>query len=87
MTPGYTDNLFSYGTLQSEAVQLATLGRRLEGKADRLIGYRVTLIPTGTPISDHELLTSNRGTHHRNIQFTGITSDVGGRYSIFGGEE
>ena len=39
------ENLFSYGTLQSEAVQLATFGRRLEGKADRLIGYRVSMIP------------------------------------------
>ena len=38
------ENLFSYGTLQSVAVQLATFGRRLAGKADRLIGYRVTLI-------------------------------------------
>ena len=67
-----TANLFSYGTLQSEAVQLATFNRRLKGKADCLLGYRVTLIP----ISDHELLTSNGATHHRNIQFTGIASDV-----------
>lgn len=31
-----TENLFSYGTLQSEAVQLATFGRRLEGTVDRI---------------------------------------------------
>ena len=27
--------LFSYGTLQQEAVQLSTFGRRLDGKAGR----------------------------------------------------
>ena len=71
-----TENLFSYGTLQSEAVQLATFGRRLEGTADRLIGYRVTLIPTGVPISKQQLPASLGAKHHRNIQFTGIESDI-----------
>lgn len=70
-----TENLFSYGTLQSEAVQLATFGRRLEGKPDRLIGYRVTLIPIRVPISK-QLSASLDATHHRNIQFTGIRSDI-----------
>ena len=55
-----TENLFSYGTLQSEAVQLATLGRRLEGNADRLIGYRVIMLA----ISDHKPGT-NGASHHR----------------------
>jgi hypothetical protein len=32
--------LFSYGTLQQEDVQIATFGRRLEGAADALPGYR-----------------------------------------------
>lgn len=31
--------LFSYGTLQDPAVQLATFGRRLSGAADSLPGY------------------------------------------------
>jgi gamma-glutamylcyclotransferase (GGCT)/AIG2-like uncharacterized protein YtfP len=31
--------LFSYGTLQQEAVQLATFGRRLEGEPDDLPGF------------------------------------------------
>jgi hypothetical protein len=35
--------LFSYGTLQQEGVQLATFGRRLEGRADALPGY--ALVP------------------------------------------
>lgn len=71
-----TENLFSYGTLQSEAVQLATFGRSLAGQPDRLIGYCVTLIPTGISISNHKLTATTGGTHHRNIQFTGIATDV-----------
>jgi len=67
-----TENLFSYGTLQSEAVQLATFGRRLEGQPDQLIGYRITM----TPISNHKLMATSSASHHRNIQFTGIASDV-----------
>lgn len=33
--------LFSYGTLQQEAVQRAQFGRLLEGEADALLGYRI----------------------------------------------
>ncbi len=35
------ENLFSYGTLQSESVQLETFGRKLEGEPDTLPGYRL----------------------------------------------
>jgi hypothetical protein len=35
--------LFSYGTLQQEDVQLATFGRRLEGRADALPAYATSL--------------------------------------------
>ena len=31
--------LFSYGTLRQETVQLATFGRRLEGRSDALAGF------------------------------------------------
>lgn len=31
--------LFSYGTLQDPAVQMANFGRLLEGTADQLVGY------------------------------------------------
>jgi len=72
MASDHTENLFSYGTLQSEEVQLATFGRRLEGKADRLIGYRITMIP----ISNHQLMATTGEPHHRNIQSTGAASDV-----------
>jgi len=67
-----TENLFSYGTLQDEAVQLATFRRSLEGRADALVGYRLTLIP----IRDQAVLLAGSETHYRNIQFTGDASDV-----------
>lgn len=41
--------LFSYGTLQQEAVQLANFGRRLEGEADAIAGYRVDSIVIDDP--------------------------------------
>lgn len=36
--------LLSYGTLQREEVQLATFGRRLDGRADELVGYEPSLV-------------------------------------------
>lgn len=33
--------LFSYGTLQQEAVQLSTFGRKLTGAPDSLIGFLI----------------------------------------------
>jgi Gamma-glutamyl cyclotransferase, AIG2-like len=66
-----TENLFSYGTLQLEAVQLSTFRRRLQGEPDMLVGYRMTSIP----ISDLDPPLDG-ATHHRNIQFTGIHSDL-----------
>jgi len=66
-----TENLFAYGTLQKEAVQLATFGRRLEGKPDALAGYRLTMIE----VQDQDFVTTSGTAHHRNVQFTGTASD------------
>jgi gamma-glutamylcyclotransferase (GGCT)/AIG2-like uncharacterized protein YtfP len=57
-----TENLFSYGTLQTEAVQVATFGRRLQGRPDTLVRYRLTTVRIAS-------------TDHRNLQFTGDASD------------
>jgi len=38
-------HLFSYGTLQDEAVQVSTFGRKLKGVPDKLVGYRQTKVP------------------------------------------
>ncbi|RDZ26681.1 gamma-glutamylcyclotransferase family protein [Lysobacter silvisoli] len=52
--------LFSYGTLQDEAVQLATFGRRLHGQADALVGYRRGLLK----IEDPQVLAASGQDHH-----------------------
>jgi gamma-glutamylcyclotransferase (GGCT)/AIG2-like uncharacterized protein YtfP len=65
------ERLFSYGTLQAAAVQLAAFGRRLEGRPDVLDGYRLTMIL----IEDEEFVAASGAAHHRNIQFTGVASD------------
>jgi len=74
------ENLFSYGTLQQEAVQLATFGRRLQGQPDSLVGYRLTMIP----IQDQIVVARTGDTHYRNIQFSGVGSDLikGTRFAV-----
>ncbi len=67
-----TENLFSYGTLQTEPTQLATFGRRLEGEADTLAGYKLTMIRVQNP----EFETLSGASQHRNIVFTGSESDL-----------
>ena len=52
--------LFSYGTLQQENVQLATFGRRLEGRPDALPGYAVTPVRITDP---HVIATSEVDVH------------------------
>lgn len=65
------ENLFSYGTLQTETVQLATFGRKLEGKPDGLAGYCLAMIQ----IADQDFVASSGAAQHRNVQFTGSASD------------
>jgi gamma-glutamylcyclotransferase (GGCT)/AIG2-like uncharacterized protein YtfP len=67
-----TENLFSYGTLQDEEVQLATFGRRLKGLPDALVGYKLML----TPINDKAFIDASGAVNHRNLQLTGDRSDV-----------
>ena len=66
-----TQNLFSYGTLQQEAVQLETFGRKLAGTRDRLIGYCLRMIR----IEDEDFVAKSGTADHRNLQFTGNSSD------------
>jgi hypothetical protein len=66
-----TQYLFSYGTLQLESVQLSTFGRRLEGKPDALIGYRLVMVR----ISDNDFIAKSGSADQRNFQFTGNDSD------------
>ena len=66
------ESLFSYGTLQSETVQLATFGRRLDGQPDALPGYTLEMIE----IEDQDFVATSGTAHHRNLRFTGVTSDI-----------
>jgi len=72
MSVEFTEWLFSYGTLQREAVQLSTFGRLLDGRPDKLPGYRITLIA----IDDPEVVASTGDTHYKNIQHSDVDADV-----------
>ena len=67
--------LFSYGTLQQSAVQLATFGRTLRGEPDALPGFELSLVK----IEGSVLPTIVGGTDHANVVRTeGIDSRVNG---------
>jgi Gamma-glutamyl cyclotransferase, AIG2-like len=66
------ENLFSYGTLQLEAVQLATFGRSLTGKPDVLVGYTVGLIE----IKDDDVVATSGITNHTIAVYTGNPDEV-----------
>lgn len=75
-----TENLFTYGTLQLEEVQLDTFGRRLDSTTDALPGYILKTIE----IEDQDFVTKSGTAIHRNLQFTGDPSDfvAGTVYSV-----
>src|SRR5258705_11171167 len=67
--------LFSYGTLQEEAVQLSAFGRPLRGERDELPGFEPSLVP----IDDPQVVATLGRTHHANVMFDGREdSRVGG---------
>lgn len=66
-----TEQLFSYGTLRLASVQLSTFGRRLEGRPDALVGYRVVIVR----ISDSDFVAKSGSADQRNLQFTANDSD------------
>jgi gamma-glutamylcyclotransferase (GGCT)/AIG2-like uncharacterized protein YtfP len=70
--------LFSYGTLQDEQVQLATFGRKLNGEADSLSGYRLSKIP----VKDQPEISGDQ--YYLNAQHTGQETDtvVGTKFEV-----
>ncbi|HEU0251648.1 MAG TPA: ADP-ribosylglycohydrolase family protein, partial [Pyrinomonadaceae bacterium] len=66
------ERLFAYGTLQLEKVQIDTFGRRLEGKPDALVGYRITMIE----VRDPEFVAKAGSAQQRSLQYTGVASDI-----------
>lgn len=74
------ENLFSYGTLQNETVQLSTFGRKLVGEPDSLTGYQQTRIE----IKDPDVVAASGAEYYLNAQFTGRDSDfiTGTRFQV-----
>ena len=66
-----TELLFSYGTLRLEAVQRATFGRLLDGRADSLPCYTLTMLA----IDDAEVVATSGESHHPIVRRTGLDSD------------
>ena len=59
--------LFSYGTLQQEAVQLSTFGRRLEGRPDSLVGFE----RSSMTIEDPDFVALSGQAEHAIVRFNG----------------
>lgn len=59
--------LFSYGTLQQPAVQMATFGRLLEGQPDELIGFEQSLLR----VDDPRFTATSARTHYPIVKFDG----------------
>ena len=66
-----TELLFSYGTLQLEAVQMATFGRLLSGKPDVMTGFEVEPLA----IDDPSVIAISGKSVHTIAKFTGRASD------------
>lgn len=59
--------LFSYGTLQEEAVQLSTFGRKLQGQRDALVGFELSTLR----IEDPAFVATSGRSEHAVVTFTG----------------
>lgn len=70
--PVHTERLFSYGTLQLEAVQIATFGRQLVGTSDAMRGFELVSLT----IEDQKVIAISGKSHHTMASFTGRASDV-----------
>ena len=66
------EKLFSYGTLQMLDVQLDTFGRKLKGKKDFLIGYRLCTVK----IQDEMVIKISGTNIHPILKYTGNNIDV-----------
>lgn len=59
--------LFSYGTLQQQAVQLSTFGRLLRGEPDELVGFERSIFR----IADPAFVATSGKAHHAIVRFNG----------------
>ena len=75
--------LFSYGTLQDSAVQMANFGRLLSGRADSLPGY--TLLPIA--IADPTVVALSGKSQHAIAKRTDTDDEVPGMVFEISAEE
>ena len=66
------NKLFSYGTLQYKKVQIETFGRKLQGKRDKLIGYKISIIK----INNQDVISKSEALEHPIIEYTGNNKDI-----------
>lgn len=66
-----TENLFSYGTLRYENVQVTTFGRKLIGSPDSLPGYFLKTVR----ITDLDVIAKSGEETHSIIHFSGNPED------------
>ena len=66
------NKLFSYGTLRYKKVQIETFGRELQGKKDKLIGYKISMIK----INDQDVISKSDESEHPIIEYTGNNKDI-----------
>jgi hypothetical protein len=64
-------NLFSYGTLQLESVQISSFGRRLRGAPDSMPGFRKDMIE----IIDPDVLKASGERYHPIVSPSGNPAD------------
>jgi gamma-glutamylcyclotransferase (GGCT)/AIG2-like uncharacterized protein YtfP len=67
----HTEKLFSYGTLQYEAVQLSTFKRKLQGTPDVLTQFRIAYIQ----ITDPDVVAMSGDSVHKTLLYTGDVND------------
>jgi len=70
--PAGTESLFTYGTLQLEAVQMATFGRLPAGAPDALVGFAIAPLV----IEDPAVIAISGKAQHTIAQYTGRAADT-----------
>ena len=69
--PSHSVRLFSYGTLQTRQVQIATFGRELAGEPDALPGFVRDMVE----IRDASVVATSGATHHPIVRPSGNPDD------------
>ena len=84
MTKPFSIALFSYGTLQLAAVQMKSFGRRLDGRADAMPGFKKEMIE----IADPDVVDLSGERFHPVVSASANPADeVAGKVFFIGAEE